>query len=174
MLLVAVASAVVSSADLPFFPLQAGLFVAMFVVYNYLLLNLFIAIVLENFSLSEFDKVKHQEREYRESKENSEDEIELLKWLAGQAGSDIEAKKAVNRALMGVKEFKKKEQADVSALLFFPYMCCPSVSRSLCVPTRVTAAHFRRGTAEGGGGEPSPAFHTALRLNEELRSLVSS
>jgi hypothetical protein len=85
------------------------LFVGMFVIYNYLLLNLFIAIVLENFSLSEYEKMAKQEDEYRKKHpENLEAEVETLKWLASRAGTDVEAKKAVNRALVGVRKIMQQ------------------------------------------------------------------
>jgi hypothetical protein len=81
------------------------LFVGMFIIYNYLLLNLFIAIVLENFSLSEYEKMAKQEDDYRKTHpETLEAEVETLKWLARRAGADVEAKKAVNRALVGLRK----------------------------------------------------------------------
>eukprot|EP01044_Picomonas_judraskeda_P036754 COSAG03_NODE_16366_length_404_cov_0.613115_1_plen_77_part_10 len=71
-------------------------FVVVMLIYNFMLMNLFTAIILQNFSVSEHEKMSHQKKLYREKRGQQavEDDMAILEWLADAADGDDAASKA--------------------------------------------------------------------------------
>ena len=72
--------------------------------YAFVLMNLFTAIILQNFAISEHDKMRHQRRAYDASKgvEAKEEEMRILEWLAEAAEGDAVASKTIQASITAI------------------------------------------------------------------------
>jgi hypothetical protein len=88
----------------------APVFVFIQILYGFILMNLFTAIILQNFSISEHDKMRHQKAAYREKRGELaiEDDMQILQWLAEAASVDAVASKAIQNAMSSMAKGQDK------------------------------------------------------------------
>lgn len=84
--------------------MAAPFFVMMMLLYSFILMNLFTAIILQNFSISEHEKMNHQKQAYRDKRgqQAEEDDMSILEWLAEAADGDDAASKSIQQAMGGM------------------------------------------------------------------------
>ena len=88
----------------------APFFTAIIILYNFVLMNLFTAIILQNFSVSEHDKLRHQKESFRKDrgKQAIEEDMAILEWLAEAAAGDDGASKAIQAAMESMHGTQEK------------------------------------------------------------------
>jgi hypothetical protein len=85
-------------------------FVLTFFVYNFVLINVFTAIILHNFTVPEDEKYGKQKASYREQKgmEAERNDLAVLEWLADAAQGDAAALQAMRKSLLTLHDLQKQ------------------------------------------------------------------
>ena len=91
--------------------------------YTFVLMNLFTAIILQNFAVSEAEKMKNQRKAYEKKGgvEALEEQIQVLEWLAQAAAGDSIASKAVHKSIVALNVGQETLRA---AMLKLCLPCC--------------------------------------------------